>query len=93
MYSASEGADALLLADAEESDKDNVGVVGMKDGSIELDAQTELKGHLAFLADNLLSDDGIDEEIDWEDYFSSVPVVASNDSSEISDINAMEMDD
>ena len=96
LYSASEGADALLLAaalDVEESDKDDVGVVGMKDGSIELDAQTQLEGHLAFLADDLLSDDGIDEETDWEDYFPSVPVVASNDSSERCDINAMEIDD
>lgn len=65
LYSALEIANALLLAaalDVEESDKNNIGVVGIKDGSIKLDAQIKLKRHLTFLADNLLSDDGIDKE-------------------------------
>lgn len=92
LYSALEGTDALLFAaalDAEESDKDNVGVVGIGDDSIELDAQTELKERLAFLAKDLLSDNNIDKETDGEDYFLFVPVCNSKGS----DINAMEIDD
>lgn len=90
MYSALEEVNALLptaALNAKESDKNNVGVVGMKDGSIKLNAQTELKKHLAVLADNLLWDNSIDKKTDLEDYFLSVFVVASNDSSKRSDIN------
>lgn len=67
MYSALEIIDALLLIaalDLEESDKDNFGVVDMKNGFIELDAQIELKRHSAFLADNPFLDNGIDKKPD-----------------------------
>ena len=57
LYSASEGVDALLFVtalDVEKDDKDNVGIVNIKDGSIELDAQIEFERHLAFLANDLV---------------------------------------
>lgn len=69
------------LLDIKESYKDNIEIIGMKDGSIKLDSQTNLKKHLAFLADNLFLNNSMDKKTDRKDYFLFIPVVASNDSS------------
>lgn len=66
---------------AEESDKDDIGMVGIGNGSTELDAQTELEGHFAFLAEDLFSDESLEEDTNWEDYFptdNERPVVGSD---------------
>lgn len=66
---------------AEESDKDDIGMVGIGNGSTELDAQTELEGHFAFLAEDLFSDESLEEDTNWEDYFptdNGRPVVGSD---------------
>lgn len=61
----------------------------MENGFMELDAQTELKGHLVFLAEDLFSNSNIDKETDWGDYFLSVPICSSKES----DINVIEIDE
>lgn len=91
MYSASEETDALLLPatlNTEKSDKKNVRVVGMGDGSLELDTQIEFKEHLAFLVEDLFLDNGIDKKTDWEAYFPFIPIC----SSEKSEINTIKID-
>lgn len=58
----SERTDTLLLAtalDVEASDIDDVEEVGMED---ELNTQTELERHFAFLTEDLLLDDSIDKK-------------------------------
>lgn len=58
----------------------------MKNSSIELDIQKELEGYFAFLEEDILSDESLEEDIDWEDYFSTtVSVVSINNSSKESD--------
>ena len=67
-----ERADALLFAAfqaAEESDKDDIGMVGIGNGSIELDAQTELKRNFAFLAEDFFSDESLEEDTNWKTIF------------------------
>lgn len=81
------------LLDVKENDKDNIKVIGIKDGSKELNGQTKLKKHLVFLANNLLLNNSIIKKTDSEDYFLFVSVIASNNNSEKSNINVMEMND
>lgn len=65
----------------------------MKNGSIELDTQIEFERYLVFLVDKFFLDNSIDKKTNWKDYFPSVFIVASNDSSKKSDINAIKMDE
>lgn len=67
LYSASKRANALLfvaILDIEESDKEDIRVIGINNGSIKLDTQTKLEKYLIFLANNLFLDNGIDKKTD-----------------------------
>lgn len=87
-----EKVDALSLAtthNTEENDKDNIKDVGIKN---ELNAQTKLESHFAFLAKDVFFANYIDKKTDWENYFLPIFIAATNDSSERSDNNTMEID-
>ncbi|MCJ1348515.1 hypothetical protein MMC31_006747, partial [Peltigera leucophlebia] len=80
---------------AKESDKDDIGTVSIGNDFMELDAQTKLEGHFAFLAEDLFFDKDLEENTNWEDCFltdnGNSAVVSDNSLKESDNNNKMDI--